>query len=56
MKSRGVPISRKEGSPGSGWLLMDFSDVIVHLFAEQERELYALERLWQQAPAVLRVQ
>jgi ribosome-associated protein len=45
-----------EGSPTSGWVLIDFGDVIVHVFAPEEREFYRLERLWADSPTVLRVQ
>jgi len=39
-----------EGRPGSGWLLLDFGEVVVHLFGAQERAFYDLERLWGDAP------
>jgi ribosome-associated protein len=45
----------REGSPASGWVLLDFSDVIVHIFGPEEREFYGLERLWSRAPQVVRV-
>ena len=45
----------REGTHASGWVLLDFSDVIVHIFGPEEREFYALERLWSQAPQVVRV-
>ena len=45
----------REGVYASGWVLLDFSDVIVHIFGPEEREYYALERLWSQAPQVVRV-
>ena len=45
-----------EGSPSSGWVLIDFGAVIVHVFAPEERQYYRLERLWQDAPTLLRVQ
>jgi ribosome-associated protein len=45
-----------EGSPSSGWVLIDFGAVIVHVFAPDERQYYRLERLWQDAPTILRVQ
>ena len=38
------------------WVLIDLGDVIVHAFVPEERELYKLERLWGDAPVVLRVQ
>lgn len=52
----GVTLLHREGNADSGWILLDFGDVIVHLFAAVERERYGLERLWHVAPAVLRVQ
>ena len=56
MQRRGVKLHHREGSPQSGWVLMDFGDVIVHLFLPEERERYGLERLWQGAVPVVRMQ
>ena len=55
LKDAGNPRHRREGTPVSGWVLLDFSDVIVHIFSPEEREFYDLERLWQRAPQVVRV-
>ena len=55
LKDAGVPRHRREGTSASGWVLLDFSDVIVHLFSPDEREFYDLESLWQRAPQVVRV-
>ena len=45
-----------EGAPSSGWVLIDYGSVIVHVFAPEEREYYRLERLWGEAPTIVRVQ
>jgi ribosome-associated protein len=45
-----------EGMTTGRWVLIDLGDVIVHAFVPDERELYRLERLWGDAPVVLRVQ
>jgi ribosome-associated protein len=42
---------RVEGSADGGWILMDYLDVIVHIFTPQTREFYRLEQLWGEAPA-----
>ena len=44
-----------EGYSGGRWILIDLSDVVVHVFVPEERELYRLERLWGDAPVVLRI-
>ena len=41
---------RREGDADSGWALLDYIDVVVHVFAQEEREYYDLERLWRDAP------
>lgn len=41
---------RREGSADSGWLLLDFGDVVCHLFSEEQRSFYSLERLWADVP------
>ena len=47
---------RMEGSPETGWFLLDFGDVIVHLFSPDQREFYRIERLWRQAQPLVVVQ
>lgn len=46
----GVLPRRVEGQSDSGWVLMDYLDVIVHLFTPETREFYRLEQLWGEAP------
>ena len=55
LKEAGISRHHREGTPSSGWVLLDFSDVIVHVFSPEEREFYDLERLWRRAPQVVRV-
>jgi ribosome-associated protein len=50
-----VPLS-VEGVPSSGWVLVDYGGVIVHIFAPSLREYYSLEKLWSEATMVVRVQ
>jgi ribosome-associated protein len=42
---------RVEGSGDAGWILMDYLDVVVHIFTPEAREFYRLEQLWGEAPA-----
>jgi len=42
---------RVEGLPGARWILMDYLDVIVHVFVPEARDYYRLEQLWGEAPA-----
>ncbi len=51
-----LPALHREGTPESGWVLLDFGDIIGHLFTAPVRERYALEQLWQAAPTVVRMQ
>jgi ribosome-associated protein len=41
---------RREGEDGWQWVLLDYVDVVVHVFNEEQREYYDLERLWRDAP------
>ena len=46
----------QEGTRESGWVLLDFGDIIVHLFSPEERGYYDLEGLWREGVAVVRIQ
>jgi ribosome-associated protein len=51
MKSEhGVLPRRVEGVAGGNWILMDYLDVVVHVFTPEKREYYRLEQLWGEAP------
>jgi ribosome-associated protein len=56
LKDEGENAHHQEGSLESGWYLLDYSDVIVHVFGVKEREYYALEELWSAAKVLLRIQ
>ncbi len=45
-----------EGTPDSGWMLMDYGGVVVNLFQESQRRYYDLEGLWRKAHVLLRIQ
>ena len=47
---------RVEGQSGEGWLVLDFGDVVVHLFSPDIREHYDLEELWSDGKVLLRLQ
>jgi len=56
LKKDGVLPHHREGGLDSGWLLLDYTDVIVHIFDTVERDYYKLDELWQEAKTVLRIQ
>ena len=55
LSKEGINIYRQEGSADSGWVLLDFGAVIVHVFDETTREYYDLEQLWDKATPVIRI-
>ncbi len=52
LKARGVLPRRVEGLGEARWVLMDYLDVVVHVFTPETREYYRLEQLWGEAPAL----
>ncbi len=52
MKEKGEPPHHVEGHRGGTWVLMDFSAVIVHIFNDEARKFYDLERLWKDAEQI----
>ena len=47
---------RTEGTADGGWILLDFGDVVVHIFHEDQRDYYRLEDLWSEAQTLLSIQ
>ena len=52
MEKQGERVHHIEGHRGGTWILMDFSSVVVHLFMDEARQFYELERLWKDAAEV----
>jgi ribosome-associated protein len=52
MKARGMLPRRVEGLSEARWILMDYLDVVVHVFTPDTREYYRLEQLWGEAPSL----
>ena len=53
MREAGRPALRAEGDQRCGWLILDFGDVILHVFREQARAFYDLDRMWGDAPEIV---
>lgn len=47
---------KKEGNSRDGWVVVDYGDVVVHLFSPDQREYYQLEELWENGKVLLRLQ
>ena len=52
LREMGVKPVRREGESEAGWWLLDYIDVVVHVFGQEERAYYDLERLWSDSPRV----
>ena len=55
LKKENILPRHEEGTPESGWVLLDYGDVIVHIFSAFERDYYQLDQLWNKACTVVRV-
>ena len=56
LKREGVMPLQSEGTMDSGWMLLDYGDVIVHIFSPEVREFYKLDRMWSNARPLLSIQ
>ena len=56
LKTEGTQIGHKEGTSESGWVLLDYGDLVIHIFSPEEREYYRLEELWKDATPLVQVQ
>jgi len=56
LREDGIRPQRTEGTPRSGWMVLDYNAAIVHVFDQELREFYKMERLWAEAPRLLAIQ
>ncbi|HMU35824.1 MAG TPA: ribosome silencing factor [Marmoricola sp.] len=52
LRELGVEPPRREGHREGRWVLLDYADIVVHVQHQEEREFYALERLWRDCPMI----
>jgi ribosome-associated protein len=56
LAKEGIRPLRMEGTPQSGWIVLDYGEVVAHVFSSELRDFYRLEQLWAEAPRVLSIQ
>jgi ribosome-associated protein len=56
IKKSNKGVYHREGNTDSGWLLLDYGDVIVHVFAPKQRQYYRLEEFWSDSKEIVRIQ
>jgi ribosome-associated protein len=56
MDKKKEKLMRRDGDVESGWILLDYGDIIVHIFGAAEREFYKLEKLWDKAVPLIRIE
>lgn len=54
MNQNGIENKRIEGNKNSSWILMDYGDIIVHVFSPEDRLFYDLERIWRDGKTIER--
>lgn len=52
LEKEGLKINKVEGAKNSSWVLLDFTDIVIHLFTKEDRIFYNLERIWADAKHV----
>ena len=55
LEEKGGNRHHREGTPESGWMLLDFGDVVIHVFGADERQFYNLESAWSEAAELVRI-
>ncbi|MGN6743672.1 MAG: ribosome silencing factor [Amnibacterium sp.] len=52
LSAEGLPLKRREGRGSGRWELLDFGDLVVHVFHQEDRAYYGFERLWRDCPVI----
>lgn len=52
LRERGSKPTRREGDADNGWVLLDFTDIVVHVMHSEQRGFYGLDRLWKDCPTI----
>lgn len=52
LKKAGLHCHRKSGTTEGGWMILDYFDVIIHIFSEEARNYYAIEEIWSEATEI----
>lgn len=56
LKQKNVKPLRREGYNSARWILIDYGDIVVHIFHDEDREFYNLEHLWQDGKAIVKTE
>ncbi len=48
--------AKKQGNSRDGWVVVDYGDIVVHLFSPDQRDFYQIEELWEDGKVLLRLQ
>lgn len=56
VRNHGLHVGHREGAGEGGWVLIDFPGFVVHLFSDDSRDYYALDKLWARGTEVVRLQ
>ena len=55
LKGMDYSLYHQEGTPESGWILLDYGNILAHIFSPERRAFYQLEELWEDAPTVMKM-
>jgi ribosome-associated protein len=56
LEKAGLDLHHREGTATSGWVLIDFGGLVLHVFSQEQRSYYRLEQVWQSAKQLVRIQ